>query len=152
MKFFILGLLVSFSVFATGLEAQLEKKNENYTVLRKHYSTLLANINIQNDQLFCTTVKNSVSVLTAIFEEDQKLVVELRRSENIDFREFAQHIEDNSYSPLFSHQAHLGLCERQDRQTILSLKQSLQYHVMNVDYLSMSNLLFWQTISTQASH
>ena len=118
MKLLILGLLASFSVFANELEAQLEKKNENYTVLRKHYSTLLANINIQNDQLFCTHVKNSLPVLTAIFEEDQKLVVELRRSQNPDFREFAQHIEDNSYSPLFSYQAYLSLCEPHDRQTI----------------------------------
>jgi hypothetical protein len=151
MKFLFLSLFVSLSVFATELETQLEKKNENYLVLRQHYSTLLANINIQNDQLFCSNVRNIVSTLTTIFEDDQLLTRELRRSQNPDFREFAQHIEDNSRTPLFSYTAYTELCDQNDRQAILRLKQSLQYHVMNVDYLSMSNLLFWQSISTQAS-
>lgn len=151
MKLLILALFVSCSVFATEVETLLQKKDANYTTLRKFYSTLLANVRVQNDQLFCTNIKSSVPTLTAIFEDDQLLVRALRRSQNPDFLEYAQHVDDNSRTPLFSYSAYLSLCEPQDRQAILRLDQSLQYHVMNVDYLSMSNLLFWQSISTQSS-
>ena len=152
MKLFILTLFVSFSVLATELETQLEKKNQNYLVLRKHYSTLLANTNIRNDQLFCSNVRNVLSTLTTIFEDDQQLTRELRRSQDPDFREYAQLIEDNSRTPLFSYTAYVDLCDQNNREAILSLTQSLQYHVMNVDYLSMSNLLFWQSVSMRASN
>lgn len=152
MKLLILLLFVSFSVGASEVEILLEKKDANFTILRKFYSSLLANVRTQNDQLFCTNISNSVPTLTAIFEDDQLLVRALRRIQDPDFHEYAKHVDDNSRSPLFSYSSYVSLCDPRDRQSILSLVKSLEYYVMNVDYLSMSNLLFWQSIKTQTSH
>lgn len=151
MKTTLFFILFSFSslAVASDIEKQLEKKSVNYTLLRKYYSTLLAHVNTQDDKLFCSHVQNSVPLLNLVFEDDQQLIRALRTSQDIDFREYATLIEENSMTPLFSSHAYTDLCDNNQREKILSLVQSLQYHVMNVDYLSMSNLLFWQSISTQ---
>lgn len=149
MKFFLVGLLLCSSVFASEVEKQLAKKSDNYATLRKYYSSLLAQVNIQDDKLFCGQVFTTVPVLNQIFMDDQALIKTLRTSQDLDFREYATIIEDNSSTPLFSSHAYRQMCDEQNRESIFNLVQSLQYHVMNIDYLSMSNLLFWQSISGQ---
>lgn len=148
MKTTLFLLLLSLTSFAatSDLEKQLEKKSSNYTQLRHYYSTLLAKVNIKDDKAFCVQVESGVPLLNLMFEDDQQLITALRMYQDTDFREYATHIEENSFSALFSSHAYGEMCEAQQREKILSLMQSLQYHVMNVDYLSMSNVLFWQSI------
>lgn len=129
----------------SDLNKLLEKKSSNYQLLHDYYSALLQNVNRAEIKSFCTHVQDNEPVLISIFEDDQILIKSLRKSSNPDHLEYATQLEENSYSPLFSSAAHTDLCNNRPDE-ILNLKVSLQYHVMNIDYLNTVNELFRETI------
>lgn len=146
MKFALFVFLLSVSAFASELGPSLKKKTENYLVLRKHYSTLQTHVTAKNVAQFCEEVQRSLPVINQIYEDDQVLIKELRVGNNETFSEYAKHIEENSYSPLFTYTAYSDLCAQGNQGSILNLAQSLTYHLMDIDYLSMTNQLFSQSI------
>ncbi len=138
LKSTVLFLALLFSTLSVaGLQEQVELKSNNYFVLSHHYQSLLTGIKQNDDKLFCKIIQDSQSVLEQIFYDDGNLVKELRQTP--DFREYATHIEDNSFSPLFSHASHKETCANGDFEQRSSIIQSLEYHVMNIDYLSLTH-------------
>lgn len=148
MKYFFFALLLSFNVFASDeLIAHLKQKDANYTSLKEHYATLATHVKAKDAEKFCACVKKSRKALDQIFADDQELMKALRSFENEDYTDYAKQIEDNIYSPLFSYTAYTDMCQRARHESIFNLTISLQFHAVNVDYLKLSNLLFWQTVS-----
>ncbi len=131
---------------AMDLKQLLEQKTFHYQELDIYYRSLLASVKTDNDNLFCQQVRNSVNLLNGIFEDDLVLIKSLRTSTNVDFLEYATHLEENSFSPLFSSLSYQGLCDQGQRSEILGLKVSLQYHLMNIDYLNLSHQLFSESV------
>lgn len=133
---FFLALLFS-TVSVAGLQELVELKSNNYIVLSHHYESLLTGIKQNEDKLFCKIIQESQPVLEQIFYDDVNLVKELRQTP--DYREYATHIEDNSFSPLFSHASHEETCANGDFEQRSSIIQSLEYHVMNINYLNLTH-------------
>jgi hypothetical protein len=131
---------------AMDLKQLLEQKSQHYQELNSYYRSLLGSVKINDDKLFCQQVLNSVNLLNGIFEDDLILIKMLRTSTDVDFLEYATHLEENSFSPLFSSHAYQELCDLGQREEILGLTISLQYHVMNIDYLNLSHQLFSESI------
>jgi hypothetical protein len=140
LSFFIIGLL-SLPAFA-NLRTQLDKKTANYNYLINHYSELLKAISKNDASLFCKTVEKSYDDLVVILNDDGELIKELRRVDHPDYHEYATQLEDNIASPLFSYGASMDTCQNGDLSNITRMHQSMQYHVMNIDYLKMIHLMW----------
>lgn len=138
LKSSVLAFALFFSTMAVaGLHEMVELKSNNYLVLSQHYQSILSNIKKNDDKLFCKIVLDSQPVLEQIFYDDVNFVKALRQTS--DYREYATHIEDNSFSPLFSHASHKETCANGDFEQRSSIIQSLEYHVMNIDYLNLTH-------------
>lgn len=135
----IIFLLSPFVAQASTLKEMLALKSSNYVVLKTFYTRLKGLL--QKEKEFCAYAASQRPLLEQIFYDDRALIGELRNTSNPDYREYATHLEDNSYSPLFSLESFRNLCEGQQSE-IRKLDQSLQYHVMNIDYLLNVNELF----------
>lgn len=136
-------ILISFAAEASSLKELLQLKSANYIVLKDFYSHLKGLI--RSEEQFCSYAASQRPVLEQIFYDDRALIGELRNTPNEDYREYATQIEENSASPLFSLESFRNLCENQ-QSDIRKLDQSLQYHVMNVEYLRNLNELFMESV------
>ena len=119
----------------TVLSEPVKAKTQNYQYLKKHYQELLSDLQPLNSQAFCNRVLNSYSKLSQVFNDDVQLIQELRKDSNVDFREYATEIEDNSYSPLFAYNAYLDVCSQSDFD-FTKLKLGVRNNIVNIDYLS----------------
>ncbi len=137
----IASLLFSINVFA-GLKEELGKKTENYNFLHAHYQDLLATVSSNNGEVFCTKIKNSYEKLVSILNDDVALIGELRKINHPDYYEYATQLDENSASPLFSYAAYTDTCQNGDRSNIIRMKQSMEYQVMNIEYLKMIHLMW----------
>lgn len=131
---------------AMDLKQLLEQKSLHYQELNSYYRSLLGSVKINDDKLFCQQIRNNVNLLNSIFEDDHVLIKFLRTSSDVDFLEYATHLEENAFSPLFSSHSYQELCHLGQREEILGLTISLQYHVMNIDYLNLSHQLFSESV------
>lgn len=83
-----------------------------------------------------------------ILEDDGRLINELRQVDHPDYHEYAVQLEENIASPLFSYGAYMDTCQNGDLESIKRLEQSMNYHVMNVDYLKMIHLMWIEGFET----
>ena len=152
-KLFLLCLFLGFSLHGNAssqvsLRELLEQKSIHYSELNLYYKNLLKAVKASQEKYFCQEVFGKVKLLNGIFQDDLVLIKLLRTSNDSDYLEYATHLEENSFSPLFSSLSHRELCDQNRREDILALTQSLEYHVMNIDYLSMTNILFLGSLSS----
>lgn len=146
-KVCLLFILLGFSLhgktsISLGLRQQLEQKANQYNELNLYYKNLLKAVKANQDIFFCQEVFSTMQLLNSIYQDDMVLIKTLRTSTDSDHLDYATHLEENAFSPLFSSLSHRELCDQNRREDILGLAQSLEYHVMNIDYLSMTNILF----------
>jgi hypothetical protein len=130
------------------LKPLLELKSNHYLELNLYYTSLSKAVKTGQDKLFCQEVRGNVDLLNSILEHDLVLIKTLKTFTDSDYLNFATHLEENSFSPLFSSLSHRELCDQSRQEDILGLALSLEYHVMNIDYLYMSNLLFMGSINS----
>lgn len=143
MKKTLITALFLFSMTAVAsLKDQLHKKTANYDYLLNHYSALLKATQNHDGITFCQIVAKSYDKLVSILEDDGQLINELRKSDHPDYQEYATQLDDNIASPLFSYGASMDTCQNGDLSQISRMTQSMQYHVMNIDYLKMIHLMW----------
>ena len=130
----LLFFLLSSSVWAS-LKDLVETKSKNYQSLDLYYNSLLDRVIAKDTKSFCSQVFNEYSTLVRIFNDDNFLITELRHSTNTDYLDYATHLEENSYSPLFSYGSFQDACEK-NPTSILNLSEALKYDIMNINFLS----------------
>lgn len=151
-KYFLTFLLFisSFSSWA-NLSEHLATKTKNYDVLIEYYSDLLEHIKRKDPKSFCLQVKNFYEPLVQILNDDALLIQELYKVENPDYVAYASHLEENIASPLFSYGAHMDTCENSGPETVLELRQSMEYHVTNIDYLKLHHQMWVMGYETSSN-
>jgi hypothetical protein len=151
MKKLTIMLLMTSSLSWGALDDHLEKRGTNYQILKKHYSSLLSDVADERPHMFCEKVYGIIPTLNQIFMDDQDLISDLRRRSESYFIDYAIHLEDNSFSPLFSANTYKELCLHDNHALILNLSRALTYHITNVDYLKMHHDL-WSSTFGPFSH
>ena len=132
---FLLILFFTFTNTAwASLKDLVEKKSKNYQSFELYYISLLNQVIAKDTNSFCSQVTSEYSVLVQIFNDDNALISELRHSSNPDFLDYATHLEENSYSPLFSYGSFQDACVN-NPSAILKLSESLGYDIENIRFL-----------------
>ena len=138
---FALVLAISLPSWA-GLKELAEAKSQNYQTLLKYYGSLHANAKAKDAKTFCAKVAASKPVLEQIFEDDNLLIDALREVNDQDYYDYATHLEENSFSPLFSYGAHSNLCQTGNFGNFEETIQSSHYHVVNINFLILNHQIW----------
>lgn len=144
LKSLLLVLLLGLSLPAwAGLRDMVELRTKNYVTLSGHYEQLLKSLHGENAKLFCSLVDEIFPVLSQILEDDNKFVKELIRTWSEDHSRYAEHIKDNSSSPLLSYYSRRNACRNNDLGSLSDLIKYVNNDIINVSYLSSAHRL-WQ--------
>jgi hypothetical protein len=77
MKKLTIMLLMTSSLCWGALNDHLEKRGTNYQILKKHYSSLLSDVNAERPHMFCEKVYGIIPGLNQIFMDDPDNVIKI---------------------------------------------------------------------------
>lgn len=140
----VLGIVVSVNAFAhpAGMPELLALKQKNYATTLMHYQTMYKLAQLGNFKSFCGRAEAITPVLNQILNDDHQLIAELKKVQDQDYYDYAKHLDDNSLSDLFANHIYLERCEQGRFEPVAEMLTSLNYSVMNVEYLSLTHG-FW---------
>jgi hypothetical protein len=143
--------LLTFNAWAYDVDANLlQLKSDNYLVVERMYQKLETEVINNNVINFCQQANFNFTELYKVFEDDFRLINHLRDFHDEYLSSYAQHLDENSRSDLFSMAIFIDSCQDPAQIDLSQYQQTFQYIFMNHNYLKMVHQQFIDSLRTSS--